>query len=109
MHQERHAGHSPLFQVMLVLQNAPLPSFELPGLTLTSKALAVGSAKFDLTLSFGDGWGGLGGALEYDSDLFDRTTVERWAGYLRTLFAGAVADPGRPLSELSLLGATERP
>jgi amino acid adenylation domain-containing protein len=108
LRQERHADHSPIFQVMLVLQNAPPPSFELPGLTLTGEGLAGGTAKFDLTLSFGEtANGGLTGTFEYDSDLFDRATVERWAGHLSAFLAAAAANPGRPLSELSPWSAAE--
>ncbi len=108
LHQERHADQSPIFQVMLVLQNAPLASFELPGLTLTAEGLAGGTAKFDLTLSFAEtANGGLTGAFEYDADLFDRATVERWAGHLSAFLAAAAADPGRPLPELSPWSAAE--
>ncbi|HEV7516141.1 MAG TPA: condensation domain-containing protein, partial [Thermoanaerobaculia bacterium] len=105
---DRSLAQAAIFQVMLVLQNAPLPRFELPGLSLTVEPLGVGAAKFDLTLSLSQGPGGLAGVFEYDADLFDRGTLERWSGYLATLLAGAVAHPGLPLSELPLLAATER-
>ena len=41
---------NPLFQVMLALQNLPLNPIELPGLTLSSIKVDLGSAKMDLTL-----------------------------------------------------------
>src|SRR5262249_55270038 len=69
---ERSLGHSPLFQVLLSLQNAPLMSLALPGVTLEPMPSDEGTAKFDLTLSLVPG---RGGALEFNRDLFDRTTA----------------------------------
>jgi hypothetical protein len=39
--------------------------------------------------------GGFIASLEYDRDLFDRATAERWSRCLATLLAGAVAEPER--------------
>ncbi|WP_048320074.1 condensation domain-containing protein, partial [Crocosphaera watsonii] len=47
---ERDLSHSPLFQVMFVLQNAPMSALELPGVTLTSLENKHQTAKFDLSL-----------------------------------------------------------
>ena len=41
---------------------------------------------------------GLAGAWEYNTDLFDRSTIERMAGHLQTLLAAAVADPDQPIA-----------
>ena len=95
---ERSLGHSPLFQVMFALQNTA--SEELPevsGLALAPWGGGDGSgiAKFDLTLAFAEVDGGLEGALEYSTDLFDGATVDRLAGHCAALLAAAVRDPGR--------------
>jgi Non-ribosomal peptide synthetase modules and related proteins len=47
---QRSLSHSPLFQVMFVLQNVPFEALELPGLSLSPLALESVTAKFDLTL-----------------------------------------------------------
>src|SRR6185369_7735321 len=106
---ERSLGHSPLFQVMLALQNAPVESLEVRDLrfrpvdgTGTNGTTAT-TAKFDLTLSLGETPEGLSGAVEYAADLFDAATIDRFVGHLAQLLAGAVADPGTPLSELRLM------
>ena len=57
----RHLSHSPLFQVMLVLQPDPLPGFTLPGLTLSHVELESRTSKFDLTLSLSESAQGLAG------------------------------------------------
>jgi len=92
---ERSLAHSPLFQVMLVLQNAPAAELRVAGLTFSPIAAAGTTAKFDLTLSLGETADGLAGAVEYAADLFDPATIERFLGHLIHLLAGAVAEPGR--------------
>jgi amino acid adenylation domain-containing protein len=104
----RDLARSPLFQTMLVLQNAPAPRLELAGLSLDLAELDNGTAKFELTLSLEEVDGGLSGWIEYDSDLFDTTTAERFSARFRSLLAAAAASPGAPLSLLPLLGEAER-
>ncbi|HEV7518061.1 MAG TPA: amino acid adenylation domain-containing protein, partial [Thermoanaerobaculia bacterium] len=104
---ERKLAHSPLFQVFFTLQNAPLPELILPGLTLAPWEIASGTAKFDLTLSLGEEGGELAGSLEYDRDLFEAATVERWGGHLATLLAAAAAVPERSWHDLPLLSPAE--
>ncbi len=105
---ERSLAHSPLFQVMLVLQNAAAAPPRIPGLALETATSGQATAKFDLTLSLVEGAWGLAGNLEYASDLFDAVTVQRLLSQFQTWLAGAVAAPGTRLSELPLLAAAER-
>nr|QEO74622.1 Beta-ketoacyl synthase [uncultured bacterium] len=104
----RHTSHSPLFQVLFVLQNAPMPRLELPGLELSVMPVGNGTAKFDLTLSLAEESGGLSGSLEYNTDLFDDATIRRMAGHLKTLLEAVAADPVQHLSALPLLTEDER-
>ena len=110
---ERSLSQAPLFQVMFILQNVSVPALDLGGVTAEPLELGSEVAKFDLTLSIaGREFGfaredGLVGWLEYATDLFDRATMVRLAGHLRTLFEGIVEDPDRRLSDLPLLTAPE--
>jgi amino acid adenylation domain-containing protein len=105
---ERDLSRSPLFQVLFVLQNAPLPALRLGQLTLSPVEVEGGTAKFDLTLSLMDTGQGLEGALEYNTDLFDAATVARMAEHFQTLLAGIAADAGQRLADLPLLAEAER-
>jgi amino acid adenylation domain-containing protein len=105
---ERDLSRTPLFQVMLVVQNAPFGALRLPGVELEPLAVATGTAKFDLTLFLSETPDGLAGHLEYDRDLFSEDTVRRLLFCYETLLAGAAADPSRRLAELPLLAAAER-
>ena len=105
---ERHLSHSPLFQVMFVLQNTEQPDLELVGLSLTPLALETATAQFDLTLELTETTAGLTGRLEYNTDLFERTTIERLSGHLQTLLMGIVDNPNTPIHELPLLTQAEQ-
>ncbi len=104
---ERSLAHTPLFQVMLVLQNAPIEILEIPRLHLRPMGLAATLAKFDLTLTLEQHDGGLAGAVEHATDLFDGTTVDRLIACLERLLAAATAAPDLPVSELPLLSEAE--
>jgi amino acid adenylation domain-containing protein/non-ribosomal peptide synthase protein (TIGR01720 family) len=105
---ERSLSHSPLFQVMLALQNAPRQPVALPALGLTPMAVARDTAQFDLMLELGENAGELAGALEYSTELFDETTAIRLLAHLGALLVGAVANPDARLSALSMLAPGER-
>ena len=106
--QERTMSHSPLFQVMLVLQNAPMGKLELPGLELRPVASYAAAAKFDLTLTVIEGGDALHCTLEYATDLFDAATIERMARHFTRLLGALAAQPHTPVDELSLLDPAER-
>ncbi|HEY7350649.1 MAG TPA: amino acid adenylation domain-containing protein [Ktedonobacterales bacterium] len=103
---ERNLAQNPLFQVLLTLEP---PLTALPsGWTLTQMDVTVGTSKFDLSLELDDRPEGLIGRFEYNSDLFDRTTIERMVGHWQTLLESIVADPNRPLSALPILTPAEQ-
>ncbi len=105
---ERDLSHSPLFQVMFALRNAPMPDIEPLGLKLTLIDVPRDTAKFDLTLSLTETAPGLTGTFEYNTDLFQPETIERMTKYFAVLLAGIVSDPGKAVAELPMLTAAER-
>jgi len=64
-------------------------------------------AKFDLTLSMEETESGLRGSWEYNTDLFDATTIRRMVGNFQTCWR-VVANPQQHLAELPLLTITQR-
>ncbi len=105
---ERHTSHSPLFQVMLVLQNAPQSALVLPGLTLEAVATEQTTAKFDLTLSLAEQEGELHGSFEYNTGLFERATVQRMADHFAQLLRAIVEQPAAAVGALPLLTPAQR-
>jgi amino acid adenylation domain-containing protein len=105
---ERHLSHSPIFQVMLILQNTPKGSVGLPGLDVQHVTSDRTGAKFDLTLNFGERDGELIAAFEYSTALFDAATIERMAAHLHKLLVSIAANPTAPIASLDMIGASER-
>ncbi|MGZ3457007.1 MAG: amino acid adenylation domain-containing protein, partial [Archangium sp.] len=103
----RSLSHSPLFQVMFILQNVPTGRLELPGLELRPVEFEMPVSKFDLTLDLTDTPQGLRGRLEYSTDLFDASTMERLSRHLRVLLEAIATDPARSVFELPLLEPRE--
>ena len=107
LNPDRDLGRTPLFQVLMVLQNAPIGRFELPGVEVEELGIDLHEAKFELTLKLVEGSDSVQGQLDYASDLFDARFIEQMLHhYVRLL--EAVADvPQMPLSEIQLLDSSE--
>ncbi|MDZ5637424.1 condensation domain-containing protein, partial [Janthinobacterium sp. GMG1] len=101
---QRSLSYSPLFQVMLSLQNNEEESGSLPGLTVSSLATQQHTAQFDLMLNVEEDEDGLQLSWEYSTDLFDASTVARMADSFACLLDGALTNPQRALDTLPLMG-----
>ncbi|SCE53814.1 non-ribosomal peptide synthase domain TIGR01720/amino acid adenylation domain-containing protein [Streptomyces sp. DvalAA-14] len=106
----RTQNQSPLFQVMLALQNQRTARLDLPGIEATVLQRHNGVSKFDLTFFFTElpDEGGLHTAVEFSTELFDPATVTRLTDRLTHLLAQLTADPDRPLTDYSATTRQER-
>ncbi|WNI16130.1 non-ribosomal peptide synthetase [Actinacidiphila sp. ITFR-21] len=106
----RAQNQSPLFQVMLALQNQRAARLDLPGLTATPLTGHGGVSTFDLTFSFTElpDAGGLHVAVEFATELFDAATAGRLTDRLTHLLTQLTADPDRPLTHYTALTDRER-
>ncbi|CAK8715759.1 hypothetical protein GCAAIG_05165 [Candidatus Electronema halotolerans] len=103
----RSMSHSPLFQVMFVLQNNEVPDLALPELKVNFLETGNSAAKFDLTLSVEGKGDQLLCRWEYAADLFEKETVARIAERFEILLQGIAADPRQSVSRLPMLTAAE--
>ncbi|MBV9773170.1 MAG: amino acid adenylation domain-containing protein, partial [Gemmatimonadetes bacterium] len=105
---ERSLTYTPLFQVTFDLESAGAgEALSLGTLAVEPFETGAAVAKFDLELSFSEG-DALRGALLYREALFEAETIARMAGHLEAVLEALAVDPGRRLSELSLLRGAER-
>ncbi|WP_437675103.1 amino acid adenylation domain-containing protein [Sorangium sp. So ce131] len=104
----RDLSRAPLCQVLFALQPALRGAPEIPGLGVSLLDLDVGGAQLDLSLEVAVDEGGLAGAVEYDTDLFDQATIERLTAHLARLLEGAAANPAARLSELPMISPEEQ-
>jgi len=105
----RSRARNPLFQVMLALEGTGDGGFTLPELTATPMESHFDRAMFDLLLNVHErAEGGIECALNYATDLFDRSTATSLVDRLRLVLSAAVADPDLPISQIDVLTAEER-
>ncbi|MGF9909648.1 non-ribosomal peptide synthase/polyketide synthase [Brevibacillus porteri] len=107
---ERSLSYSPLYQVMFALQNFEMQTHELQGIQIApfeSKNQEVMS-KYDISLTMAETPNGLIATFDYNTDLFDQTTMERMVNHFHHLLEGIVAQPDRSIMALPLLRPDER-
>ncbi|MER6767325.1 amino acid adenylation domain-containing protein, partial [Amycolatopsis sp. NPDC000746] len=103
----RDLSHNPVFQVMFVL-NAAGAGLELPGVRADWLDLPVTTARFDLTLALATTPDGIEGQFDYATDLFDASTVARFADQYEHLLRAMLAAPDAPVSTVDALPAADR-
>ena len=104
----RSLSRSPLFQVVLTLQNTPTPPPGGQGPRLRPLEVERRTAKFELNLSLSETPAGFLGGLEYNTDLFDASTVTRLVSHLRAVLQAVTANPDLAPTDVPLLSAEER-
>ncbi|MGW8489868.1 amino acid adenylation domain-containing protein [Streptomyces sp. NPDC055886] len=111
----RSLTRHPLFQVMLSLNNTPAPRPQLDGLAVSHEtSVGRSGSKFDLSWDLAeqrddDGLPqGISGELEYDEDLFDRTTAERFVEHFTRYLGALLSEPDRPMSDVGFLTPSQR-
>ncbi|WP_415639553.1 amino acid adenylation domain-containing protein, partial [Pseudomonas floridensis] len=99
---ERNLGHNPLFQAKFN-QNVVLKqktALRLPGLDVSEYPFDKQGVHFDLALDITDDGTLIHGDMAYASDLYQRSTVERFVPQLLALFEALLAAPDAPLFSL---------
>ncbi|WP_349877441.1 amino acid adenylation domain-containing protein [Micromonospora sp. HUAS YX12] len=108
----RDVSRSPVFQAMFVLQNYEMGRFtgvsRTDEVTFSWTPMELRATRFDFELHAVETVDGLWGKLVFNTDLFDRATVERMAQRWTALLDAVVAAPDTPVSRLPLLPAAER-
>ncbi|MCP5097302.1 MAG: amino acid adenylation domain-containing protein [Chloroflexi bacterium] len=122
----RNPSHSPIFQTLFAWQKAqqtaissqhdnltgfalgiPDVSFQVNNLWLSSVELMQQASQFDITLMMGEVESQVAGVFEYNTDLFDATTIDRMIGHWQTLLQNIVAGPQTAVSRIPLLTPAE--
>ncbi|MBA1231550.1 amino acid adenylation domain-containing protein [Pseudomonas viridiflava] len=108
---KRNLGHNPMFQAKFN-QNVVLKqktALRLPGLEVSEYAFDKQGAHFDLALDITDDGTLIHGDLAFASDLYRRSTVERFVPELLALFQTLLAAPEAPLFSLGALAVEQAP
>ena len=99
---DRKFSRTPLFQTKLVLQNAPVPTMNVSGLSLQRFQLQEVRelAKFDLLVTLTETDEGLRGAIEYSLAVFERREIEGLIRLYEAVLSNIVERPETSLEEL---------
>lgn len=104
----RSLSHAPICQTMVAHAESGDGLLELPGVDVTAIDVPDTLARFDLTLGIAEETDAVTGYLDYATGLFDETTVQRYSRYLVRVLQRFVAEPDRPLVDVSLLDEEEQ-
>ncbi len=108
MEPERSLSHTPLFQVAFTMQNAPQEHREVRGLTISTMGAENPTTKFDLTLYVMEVRGRVVGEVEYNTDLFDQSSIERMIESIEVMIEGVVADSRQRVGEMLMMSERQR-
>jgi tyrocidine synthetase-3 len=114
MRPARSLSYMPLVQVMFSFMDTPTENLQLPGLTFSVESSHNRSAKFDLNVVVIPPRQGeeLRGEIlidwEYNTDIFNRETMQRMQAHYLRLLEEALHSPQHKIATLSLLSSSER-
>jgi len=108
MNPERDSSRSPLVQVMLVLDNYASLELKLDGLEATLREIHTGTSKFDLTIHTAVSQEVGKATIEFNSDVFEPDTIDRFWLHLNNFLENAIGRPDECISSVELLDAGER-
>jgi fengycin family lipopeptide synthetase D len=104
----RGAGRHPLFDINFIMQNIEMDPFSAPGISSQRRFIPSGTSKFDISLAATEENGSISFKVDYRTDLFERSTIERFVGHFMTLLADAAANPDKLLADIEILTPSER-
>ncbi|EQB97998.1 hypothetical protein B738_27602 [Photorhabdus temperata subsp. temperata M1021] len=99
----RRLAHTPLFQVMFVLQSNESVEWRLPGLAVSPVDKYFDDVQFDLELSLSEEMGRIVGHFSYATALFDQPTIERHIGYFHAVLQAMTANVQQRIGEMDIL------
>jgi iturin family lipopeptide synthetase A len=108
LHVNRDTSRSPLFDVMVILQNQVADTVAFGDIAARPFSEHSGTSRLDLSFNFKVSGGALILGLEYNTDLFVEERIRSMADHLQALLTAVVDAPATPVGQLQLLSAAER-
>jgi amino acid adenylation domain-containing protein/FkbH-like protein/FkbM family methyltransferase len=104
----RDLGRSPLFDVMLVVDQEDQVGLDLAEIEVLPVQLRHDISRFDLTFHVSETAAGLELGVQFNTELFRAERIGAMCRHFELLLSGAVADPGCALADLPLMSEPER-
>jgi condensation domain-containing protein len=100
---DRSSSRNPLFQVAFTLDQVPVAQTKLTGLRLSPVEMDKGMVQFDLVLHLVDTGEDIAGTLQYQTGLFEASTMQRLFRHFEMILAKAIESPEMKLSTLTAI------
>lgn len=104
----RDTSYSPLTQVIFNVINVPMPSYELPEVKIEQIEVDRLGAQFDLSFNIVDMPTVRSIRVEYNADLFERSTIQGILEHYLELLRVIILDPDQSVDTISILSAAEK-
>ena len=104
----RDVSRSPMFDVIVVLQNVGEEDLSLEGVSIRPFADVYAGSKYDLSFTCEQRGGRLHVNLVYNTDLFRPSRIEQIRNHFLELVKSVPADPATPIGRLNILPNDER-
>ncbi|MCP4180514.1 MAG: amino acid adenylation domain-containing protein [bacterium] len=105
---ERDLSRSPLFNVMLVLQNNDIPEINFKDLSVQSYEIKNTKSKFDISLNFVEVDEELYCKIVYNTDIYSEDRIKRMAEHLKILFSSVLSNPESQIKDLEIIPVDEK-
>jgi amino acid adenylation domain-containing protein/non-ribosomal peptide synthase protein (TIGR01720 family) len=105
---QRDLSHTPIFQVMFVLQNIPTGEISLPNLEISPYDTEASIAKFDMQFTLAEHSGGISGSVEYNTDLFNAETILQLIKSYQLILENISENPQWPIAGIPIITAEDK-
>jgi non-ribosomal peptide synthetase component F len=95
-------------RALFVHQNAPLPEIDLPDLKVSAQNAELTTAKFDLAVFVTDTEQGLQASVNYSTELFDASTIQRLMDHYQLLLRSIAQNPEARIHTLEFFSEDEK-
>ena len=103
----RDLNQNPLFQVMLSMQETPITEFTMENLVINLIDIGAEKSQFDITLTMHRTKNGFSGVIQYDNELFEKESIERFADYYQRALQVLINNLDTNITNISLLSPEE--
>lgn len=99
---KRNMAYSPLFQYMFIFQNFAIKEIELGDVKMKFMDLETSSSKFEMTMMLFEKENGISAMIEYNTDLFYKSTVESFINAFKYMVEYVVENEETSIGNLPL-------
>ena len=105
---DRSLSHNPLFDILFNLQNVEAENGGFEGLTIARRQLENSSSKFDISVSAEVKPDELKFCMEFSTQLFKTTTIERFSQYYQQILTAVASNPDILLEDIEIITGEEK-